>query len=348
MSTRDSARHGCYARRVAKRGDGQLGLFGGEAPPPRTVVGAAHVPAELHAVAARLPAEVRLGTSSWSFPGWTGLVWDQAVPPATLARDGLAAYARHPLLRAVGVDRTFYAPVAVQVFAAWAASVPPDFRFLVKAHELVTSPRVSGSARHGAQAGAENARFLDPAWALEVVVEPARAGLGVRLGPILFQLPPLDARTVGGEAGFARRLEAFLAALPAGPLYAVELRTRELLGPAYAAVLAATDAVHCFSVHPSMPPVGRQREVVDAGRGRAVVARWMLRRGLGYEEARARYAPFDRLVDPDRATRDAIADLCREAARSGRPAYAIVNNKAEGSAPRSVFALADRIGRATA
>ena len=26
-------------------------------------------------VAARLPAEVRLGTSSWSFPGWTGLVY---------------------------------------------------------------------------------------------------------------------------------------------------------------------------------------------------------------------------------------------------------------------------------
>jgi uncharacterized protein YecE (DUF72 family) len=225
--------------------------------------------------------------------------------------------------------------------------VPADFRFLVKAHELVTSPRVPGHARHGAQAGTENARFLDAAYAADVVVAPARDGLGARLGPVLFQLPPFDARSVGGETSFARRLETFLAALPVGPLYAVELRTRELLGPSYASALAATNAVHCFSVHPTMPTVDRQRRVLDAAGGRAVVTRWMLRRDLGYEEARVRYAPFGRLCEPDPGTREAIADLCLDAARSGRPAYAIVNNKAEGSAPRSVFALAARIAAGT-
>src|SRR5262245_42435710 len=70
----------------------------------------------------RLPTELRLGTSSWSFPGWTGLVYARESTPELLAREGLPAYARHPLLRTVGVDRTFYGPVPVETFRAWAAA----------------------------------------------------------------------------------------------------------------------------------------------------------------------------------------------------------------------------------
>jgi len=78
---------------------GQLSLFGG---PPPGVVGPAEVPAEIAALARELPADVRLGTSSWSFPGWQGIVYDRAVTAGRLARHGLTAYASHPLLRAVG------------------------------------------------------------------------------------------------------------------------------------------------------------------------------------------------------------------------------------------------------
>ena len=73
----------------------------------------ANVPDEVRRLATRLPAAIRLGTSSWSFPGWTGLVFaPRNGKPATeqvLARHGLPAYAAHPLLRTVSLDRTFYA-----------------------------------------------------------------------------------------------------------------------------------------------------------------------------------------------------------------------------------------------
>src|SRR5512135_3008193 len=65
----------------------------------------------LRALGGRLPRDVRFGTSSWSFPGWTGLVYAREAGPDLLAREGLPAYARHPLFRTVGVDRTFYGPV---------------------------------------------------------------------------------------------------------------------------------------------------------------------------------------------------------------------------------------------
>ncbi|HEY6323978.1 MAG TPA: hypothetical protein VJA16_20740, partial [Thermoanaerobaculia bacterium] len=59
-------------------------------------VGAAVPSPEVVALAARLPAGIHLGGSTWSFPGWAGLVYDRAHPAARLARHGLAAYARHP------------------------------------------------------------------------------------------------------------------------------------------------------------------------------------------------------------------------------------------------------------
>ena len=68
--------------------------------------------------------------------------------------------------------------------------------------------------------------------------------------------------------------------------------------------------------------------------------RWLLERGQAYEEARSRYAPFDRLVDPDPDTRGEIAALLGQALRARHEALVIINNKAEGSAPLSVEALA--------
>src|SRR5215467_7162209 len=107
----------------------------------------------LRELGGHLPREVRLGTSSWSFPGWTGLVYAREAGADVLAREGLPAYARHPLLRVVGVDRTFYGPVTAEVLRGWAEAVPRDFRFLVKAHEALTLPRFPRHERYGARRG---------------------------------------------------------------------------------------------------------------------------------------------------------------------------------------------------
>ena len=115
----------------------------------------------------RLPTAIHLGTSSWSFPGWTGLVFAlRNGKPATeqqLARHGLAAYAAHPLLRTVSLDRTFYAPLTHDEFAAYSRHVPERFRFVVKAPAAFTDPvlRKPGSG----EAARDNPSFLDAATA---------------------------------------------------------------------------------------------------------------------------------------------------------------------------------------
>ena len=90
-----------------------------------------------------------------------------------------------------------------------------------------------------------------------------------------------------------------------------------------------------------MPTVAEQRRVAPPDE--MVVVRWMLHAGFGYEQAKQRYQPFDRLVDGDPATRAEIADLCSFALAQDIPVMVIANNKAEGSAPLSVLALAEAL-----
>ena len=71
--------------------------------------------------------------------------------------------------------------------------------------------------------------------------------------------------------------------------------------------------------------------------------RWMLHSGLRYEEARERYAPFDRIVDDDPAGRSAVAGAAVEALVRKRSLFVIANNKAEGSSPHTLFRLAASI-----
>lgn len=317
----------------------QLDLFGGTAEAATGTIGPAPVPPSMLGIAERLSERIRLGTSSWSFAGWAGLVYDRAAPQSALSRHGLAPYAAHPLLRAVSIDRSFYGPLSPEHYAAWAAAVPDAFRFAVKIDRACTQPdlRTDGTTL------LPNPLFLDPDHALRSTLEPATSGLGPKIGAFILQVPPVPARAVGGPRAFALRLDAFLDRVAGDIPIGVELRSPDLFTPRYAEVLAAHDAVHCHTVHPRMRPLAEQLAAIPAGRGRILMIRWMLHAGFAYDEAKAHYHPFDRIVDADVASRDIIARACREADAEERDAYVLINNKAEGSAPLSVMRLAEHI-----
>jgi uncharacterized protein YecE (DUF72 family) len=303
----------------------------------------------------RLPAGVFLGTSSWSFPGWEGLVYGGRYSETQLASGGLAAYAAHPVLRTVGIDRGFYQPLAVSTYVRYARQVPDSFRFLVKAPALLTSP----STRLTDGTNSANPQFLDAAAARSLFVEPAFEGLGTKCGPLVFQFSPLPRelfRSATAAHSLIERIGAFLQALPAAvagqrPIYAVELRDPELLTPRFVRMLHEAGARLCVGVHARMPEATRQAAALrkldaDGTAGTEwkltgpLVVRWNLQAGFRYDEAKGRYAPFDRIIDPDIVTRGTLAHLIHVALRSEQPAFVTVNNKAEGSAPQSCIELA--------
>lgn len=320
----------------------QLGLFG-DAPRAKGEVAEAAVSEEVRGAAAKLPEGVYLGTSSWSFPGWKGLVWAEEHSEQVLARKGLSAYARHPLFRTVGIDRTHYAPVDADTLKAYAQVVPEGFRFLTKAHEACTLAVYPTHPRYGAQRGQKNPLFLDAAYARDHVVAPFVEGLGATAGPLVFQMAQQPLEQLGGTPRkFAERLYRFLRDLPKGPMYAVEVRNAQLLTKDYRAALKAAGALPVISSIPQMPPPLSQ-PVDEAG---PLIVRWMLTPHHTYESALEAYRPFDRLVDPDLTVRRQIARLVREAKARGYPAWVIANNKAEGSAPLTLLELAKVLGEA--
>ena len=307
----------------------------------------------LQALAAALPPRLYLGTSSWNFPGWTGLVWDADYDAVALSRQGLAAYAQHPLLRTAGIDRSFYRPMTAKQYAEHAAQVPDGFRFVVKAPSLVADAVVRGSGGHGRK---ENENFLNPALALEQFVQPALEGLGDKAGALVFQLSPLPPALLQPQhlKEVLARLRSMLLALPdLKPLapdgvLAVEVRNPELLTPALVEVLREAGATYCLGLHPRLPPIEEQLPLLRALWPGPLVCRWNLNRlhGIqGYEEARELYRPFNALVDPDPQLRATLARVINGTTGAGCPAYVTVNNKAEGSAPLSVLALAQEVVR---
>jgi uncharacterized protein YecE (DUF72 family) len=316
----------------------QLSLLDEVPPEPRPQrVAPAETDDALSTLAAGLDWRLRLGTSSWSFPGWAGLVYAANASKQVLSRDGLTAYSRHPLLRTVGVDSGFYAPLDAARLARYAEQVPMDFRFLVKAPAAVTD-RFQRAA--GGRIRQPNAGFLDSGVALEQAVTPFCEGLGDRAGVLLFQFPPLGRDVTDNPRRFAEDLYRFLRQLPKGPTYAVELRDEALLTPDLAAALHHGGAVPGLAGHPRLPQLGAQGELFGHHDDGPLVIRWLLRRNRGYEEARERYQPFDRLAEPDPRTRAAVATLITKALAQDREVFVIVNNKAEGSSPLTLIELA--------
>lgn len=308
--------------------------------------------AEVTTLAAGLARNVRLGTSSWGFPGWAGLVWADKYTTTQLARQGLAAYAHHPLLRTVSLDRAFYKPLDVGEYASLAAQVPDEFRFVVKAPSLVTDAMVR---EHG-KGMRRNTDFLDPDIAVREFFQPALEGLGAKIGAMVFQLSPLPssmlARIPDVLEGLARMLAALPSLQPIAPdgVVAVEVRNAELVTPELADVLRNAGATYCLGLHAKMPPIEAQLPMLRALWPGPLVARWNLHQlhgAYGYETAKDLYEPFDRLVDPDPGTRDALARVATATAAAHHSVYITINNKAEGSAPLSVLALAEALNKRT-
>ncbi len=312
----------------------QIGLFGGAAAPP---LPDAEADARL---AARLPTWIRPGPSTWTFPGWAGIVYPPGIGKEELLDHGLGLAARHPLFRTVGIDRSYYAPLDEAELRRYAAQLPQGFRCVIKAWSAITTladPRTL----------APNPRFLDVDVLEKAVLLPLARAFHDHAGPVVLQLAPIPPPALPRPEAFADTMDRFLGALPTAFAYAVELRNRELLTPAYLAVLGRHRVAHVISLWERMPTVGRQLEIPGVLGAPFAVCRLSLTPGHRYDERRASFAPFDRIVAPDPVMRADVAALARACAAQGKkPLYVIVNNKVEGSSPLTVRALVERMAEA--
>ena len=110
---------------------------------------------------------VLAGTSGFSYKEWKGSFYPEDLP----AEHMLAYYSAR--LPAVEINNTFYRMPKPSMLEGWAAQVPAEFRFILKASQRITH------RKRLQEAGDDVAYFFQTA-----------STLGERLGPTLFQLPP--------------------------------------------------------------------------------------------------------------------------------------------------------------
>jgi uncharacterized protein YecE (DUF72 family) len=294
---------------------------------------------ELQALAARIPENVRFGASSWNYPGWRGLVYHRDYEGTGASSRMLAEYSRFPLFRTVGIDSSFYAPPDEQVLRSYAEHLPPGFPCVSKVWNQITVQTFS-KAHDKSRGGKVNPDFLSPEVFLEAVYEPYSRYFEGHAGPFVFEFQSIAQRSGITPQRFADRLDAFFAALPVEGMYAVELRNEEFLTPMYFAVLREHGVAHVLSSWTRMPPIGDQLDLPGALSAPFIVARALLRPGRTYDEAVDAFAPYDRIREPNPKLRRDLVRLIETAVRMRIPAYLLVNNRAEGSAPLTVAEVA--------
>jgi uncharacterized protein YecE (DUF72 family) len=294
----------------------------------------------LDRLSAVVPANVRFGTSSWNYPGWRGLVYNRDYPTTGASAAMLAEYARFPLFSTVGIDSSFYGPLTEKSLRGYADALPPGFPCVSKVWDRVTV-HTFANAREKAKGGQRNPDFLNADLFLTDVWQPLAEHFSEHTGPLVFEFQAIAREDKVTPQEFADRLDGFFTRLPREGRYAVEVRNAEFLTPAYFAVLREHDVAHVFSSWTRMPSIGMQLDLPGSLTAGFIVARALLRPGRSYSDAVDAFAPYDRIRDPNPELRNDLVRLVRAAENLRVPAYILVNNRAEGSAPRTIAAVAE-------
>jgi uncharacterized protein YecE (DUF72 family) len=111
--------------------------------------------------------DLYVGTSGYSYKEWKGTFYPEELPQKRM----LHYYSER--FGTVEINNTFYRMPKASVLEAWAADVPLEFRFVLKASQRITHMQ----------------RLKDAGESVAYLLEIAGT-LGERLGPLLFQLPP--------------------------------------------------------------------------------------------------------------------------------------------------------------
>jgi uncharacterized protein YecE (DUF72 family) len=291
---------------------------------------------------ARIPPLVRFGTSTWNYPGWRGLVYHRDYGPKGAAAKMLEEYAAFPLFGTVGIDSSFYGPPTEAVLQSYAEHLPSGFPCVSKVWSQLTIHTFT-KAQDQERAGKVNPDFLNPDLFAEEIYQPFQRHFAENTGPFVFEFQTIAKSSGIGPEGFAGRLDEFFSALPRDARYAVEVRNDEFLTPMYFAVLREHGVAHVFNSWTRMPPIGHQLDLPGSVSGPFILARALLRPGRTYDEAVDTFAPYERIREPNPKLRRDLARLVEEAVRLRIPAYLLVNNRAEGSAPLTIAAVAEML-----
>lgn len=274
---------------------------------------------------------LRIGTCSWKFDSWEGLVYSEK------GKDNyLEEYAEQ--YNTVEVDQWFWSlfgkgkpklpdPRAVEEYLQ---SVPPGFTFSVKVPNSITLTHYYQRDKSAPLTG--NPYFFSVELFEQFLerIEPLKE----HLGPLMFQFEYLNKKKMPAQGEFLKKFAAFIDRCPGGYDYAVETRNPNYLNRSYFEFLNRYNLRHVFVQGYYMPHIaGIYRQFAGYIKDLTVI-RLMGPDRKGIEQKSGK--KWDQVVeakDEDLAT---IVTLIKELEEKGVRVYLNINNHYEGSAPLTI------------
>jgi uncharacterized protein YecE (DUF72 family) len=294
------------------------------------------------AVAALAREQMFVGTSSWKYEGWLGMLytperyWTRGrVSRAKFEKNCLSEYAE--VFKTVCLDAGYYQFPSAAMLDTIFSQVPGDFRLSLKVTEEITVKRFSSLPRYGTRAGTANEHFLDADLFVGSFLGPLE-GYRPQIGAIIFEFSPFQTGEWERGLQFVEALDGFLGRLPRGWDFAVEVRNPILLNPEYFRVLRRHGVAHTFNSWSRMPPIDEQLALPESFTAEFAAARFLLKPGRTYEQAVEKFQPYREVKEPYLQARESLKDLLT--AKPGRPPrrWIYVNNRLEGCSLWTIYA----------
>ena len=273
-----------------------------------------------------------MGTCSWKYPSWDKLVYSSAKP-----ENYLQEYARK--YNSVEIDQWFWSLFGVDtlvlpkadVVKTYAASVPQDFRFVIKAPNSITLSHIYPQYTGGKLT--ENTHFLSPDLYDQFLFSIHE--LLPNVGAISLQFEYLNRQKMPDPAHFMEKLLNFIDKVDTTVPLCIELRNPNYLNRKYFQFLQEHHIGHTFCQGYFMPDI---RNIFDAHA--PFFSGTQIIRLLGSDRQgieRTTGDRWDRIVAPRDDEIKGIAALIRRMVdQSGIDLYLNVNNHYEGSAPITI------------
>ena len=288
---------------------------------------------------------IRIGSCSWKYDSWEGLVYS-AAKGINFLEEYAAKY------DTVEIDQWFWSlhgPEKITLprpdtVREYAEAVHADFRFTVKAPDSVTLTHYRQKKKTDPLV--DNPHFLSTELFMRFIdsLEPMRANLG----PVMLQFEYLNRQKMPDRGYFLDRLGEFLSACPAEVPVGVELRNPNWIDARFFALLDTCGSFPVYLQGYYMPPVwevagrrkGGEAERREDGRTdgrRTVVIRLHGPDRKGMEERSG--LRWDRIVEARDEELERIVTLAKGFEAQGVDVFLNVNNHFEGSAPMTIGKL---------
>ncbi len=294
---------------------------------------------------------VFLGTSSWKYQGWLGQLYTPSryeyrgkVATTRFERDCLAEYSE--VFKTVCVDAAYYDFPRPEYLQKLADAVPNDFQFGFKVTDAITLKKFPNLPRFGKNAGMPNEHFLNAELFAGAFLKPCEQ-IRKKVGVLMFEFSRFWPTDYEHGRDFVADLDAFLAELPKGWPYAIEMRNKNWLKQEYFDCLNRHGITHVFNSWSAMPPVSEQMALPGSRTNPDLIAaRFLLKAGRSYEEAVKSFQPYDRVKEPNPEAREAGKALIAEGKAAGakRKTFIYVNNRLEGNALETISAMVEEAG----